>query len=436
MQQMNENYYEITLRELIEILLKGWRFIAIITAICLFLSSIFSFYLNETTYEAKTILMVSFATEKLTALQNNSKDTSGILDTIAAYPTMTIQTYKEQIKSSQILQQVIDEMELVKYGISRNGLRDMVELETIKDTNLIAVKVKYRDPKLAAEIANKLAAEFTASITDMTRKQASKSSQFLKGQLEVEKNNLDEVTLELKEFLSQPRGANELRQEFDSKLLMLTTFKTQLVEKEVELNKTKAGLAVSEKELKSTPQKIVTRKSVGQDALLNQILAETNGTSFKDTAQITMESEEINEGYISLKTIVSEYRIAASELSGEIDMTRTKINLTQKELESMQQELADKEHKQALIQRKVELSQGTYDTFLNKYEQIRIAESTQVGDSTINIISQAVIPESPTRSNSTRNLAIAGVLGLIAGMLIVLFIEYWKASGKPITLSK
>jgi uncharacterized protein involved in exopolysaccharide biosynthesis len=430
MQQINESYEEISLREIIEVLLKGWRLIAIITVVCLLSSGIFGFYIQEPIYEAKTILMASFATEKLTSLRSGSEDLAGILDTISAYPTMTIQTYTEQIKSSKILQQTIDKMELGKYEINRSKLREMVGLETIKDTNLIAVKVTHKDPKLAADIANTLAKEFTASITQMTRQQASESSQFLKGQLEIEKRNLDEATLELKEFLSQPRGVEELRQEFDSKLLMITTFKTQLVEKEVELNRFKAGLAISEQELKKTPQVIVTKKSVGQDPLLNQIIAENNGISIKDAAQITMENEEVNEGYIRLSTKTSEYKIAVSEISREIDIIRTKIDTTQKELETIQLELADKGHNQALIQRKVDLSQGTYDTFLNKYEEIRIAESTEIGDSTINIVSQAVTPEEPVGPRRMLNLAIAGALGMMVGVAIVLFKDYWKTSAK------
>jgi uncharacterized protein involved in exopolysaccharide biosynthesis len=436
MQQMNENYNEITLREFIEIIFNGWRLIAILTAICLLFSGIYSFFMINPVYEAKTILMASFATEKLSNLQNNPEDIAGILDTIAAYPTMTVQTYKEQIKSSKILQQVINEMELSKYEINRTKLRAMVELETIKDTNLIAVKVTHENPELAAAIANKLAMEFTDSITDMTRQQASKSSQFLKSQLEVEKVNLDAATLELKEFLSQPRGANELRQEFDSKLLMLTEFKTRLVQQEVELNKVSAGLVISEKELKNTPQVIVTKKLVGQDPLLNQIVAENKGISIKDAALLVMESEEINLGYINLSDKVSEHKISTSELSGEIEMIKTKINTIQKELEGMQLELADKEHRQSLIQRKVELSQETYDTFLNKYEEIRIAQSTEIGDSTINIISQAAIPEAPMGRGILLNLAIAGILGVMIGVGVVYFKDYWKSSEKMVMASK
>lgn len=436
MQQMNDNYNEISLRELIEVLLKGWRLIAIITAVCVLFSGILSFFILEPTYEAKTILMASDTTARLTNLQNNKEDIAGVLDLLATYPIMTLQTYKEQIKNPQLLQQVIDELKLEKYEINSGNLIEMIDLTTIPDTNLIAVSVTHTDPKLAADIANTLTNKFTAFITNMSRQQASKTSQFLVGQMEIEKKKLDEATLEQKEFLSQPRGAEELRQEFDSKLDMLTTFKTELVEKEVELNKVKAGLTMAEQELNSTPRVIVTKKSVGTDPLLNQIVAETNGTSIKDTAQITMNSEEVNEGYIELRTKVSGYRIDVSELSAEMNMMRTKINTTQKELEGIQAELADKEHNQELIQRNVDLSQGTYDAFLNKYEETRITESTEVGDSTINIISQAVVPDRPTGPRKMLNLAIASVLGLMIGVFVAFFKEYWQSSGKQLVASK
>ncbi|MDF2530974.1 MAG: hypothetical protein K0Q65_555, partial [Clostridia bacterium] len=84
MQQINQNDNEISLREIIEVLLNGWRIIAIITTISLILSGIFSFIIQEPVYEAKTILIASFATERLAGIQNNPEDIAGILDTISA----------------------------------------------------------------------------------------------------------------------------------------------------------------------------------------------------------------------------------------------------------------------------------------------------------------------------------------------------------------
>lgn len=431
-EQQNYYYDEISLRELIEVLLKGWKLIAIITIISVLTSGIFSFFIIDPTYEARTTLMASFATDKLVN-KKSPDDIQGILDTISTYPIMTIQTYKEQIKSPEILQQTIDELGLDKEGFTLNMLKNMIELETIKDTNLIAVKVKHTDPELAAKIANTVAQKFTSFISNMAKQQASKSSQFIQSQLEVEKKKLDNALLELKQFLSQPRGVDELKAEVNSKLKLLTSYKTQLVQKEVALNKLEAALEAAEKELKATPKVLVTKKSLAEDPLLNQIVSDNSDVSVKDTINLTMESEEINESYIELSSKVSNYRISIAETSKEIEDIKNKIELTKKELENIQVELAEKEHQQKLIQRKVNLAQSTYDAFLKKYEETRIAESSEIGDSSILIVSKAVVPQTPVSPRKALNLAIAGVLGVMIGVFVVFFKEYWENSAEEVT---
>ena len=112
---------------------------------------------------------------------------------------------------------------------------------------------------------------------------------------------------------------------------------------------------------------------------------------------------------------------------------KNKIELTKKELENIQVELAEKEHQQKLIQRKVNLAQSTYDAFLKKYEETRIAESSEIGDSSILIVSKAVVPQTPVSPRKALNLAIAGVLGVMIGVFVVFFKEYWENSAEEVT---
>lgn len=430
MQQLNtNNSSEISLRQLIEMLLKGKKIIIVITVISLIISGVMNFVYTEPVYEATTILMAPSATEKLTNQQKNSEEMGGMLDLLNAYPTMTLQTYKEQITSPKILQATIAELKLNQYNLNIIDLADMIELSIIPNTNLITIKVTHKDAVLATNIANTLAKQFTVFISDLSKQQASKSSQFLAAQLETENKKLDASMLELKEFLSGSKGVKELNEEFNSKIMVLTDYQKQLIDKEIEFNKTKAALAASELELKHMPKVYVTKKSIGENPLLNQVYAEKNHTSVKDAAEITMVSEEINDSYTNLQGKVSEYKIAVSMLGREVEEINTKIDSTQKELDSIRLELADKSYRQRQIERKVDISEETYGSFLKKYEEARIAESSEVGDSTIQIVSQAVVPEFPKGSGKMFKLAIGGVLGLMLGMGIVLFREYWIASG-------
>ena len=421
---------EISLRELIEILLKGWKLIAVLTAICIIAAGIFSFYIMDPIYEAKTVLMASYATDKLVNSSSGSDDLEGILDSISVYPSMTIQTYKEQLKSPEILQSTIDELSLNEEGIDINKLTGMISLETIKDTNLIAIKVTSSNPDIASEIANTLADKFTQFITDMARDHASKSSEFLKSQLEVEKSKLDEASLELKKFLSQPRGVAELQGEVSSMLSMLNSYKTQIVEKEVELSKIGAGVKVAEEEMNRTPEVLKTKKTLDNDSFLNQMVSEASNISIIDSSQIIMKSEEINQNYLNLKMKVSSYRIEKAELEQEVNEIKTKIDDYKINLENTQHDLAEKNYEKTLVERSISISQNTYNAFLQKYEESLIAESTKVGESSIDIVSLAMVPNKPVGPRKMLNLAIGAVLGLMIGVFAAFFRAYWKASAK------
>jgi uncharacterized protein involved in exopolysaccharide biosynthesis len=421
---------EISLRELIEILLKGWKFIAVITVISILSAGVFSFYIAGTSYEAKTVLMASYATDKLVSSNSNSDDVEGILDSISMYPPMTIQTYKEQLKSPEILQNTIDELGLQEKEINVEGLSKMISLEIINDTNLIAIKVTYSDPEVAAAIANTLANRFTDFITDMSYDRTSKSSDFLKSQLEIEKAKLDEASLELKQFLSQPRGVDELKGEVSSMLSMINSYKTQTVQKEVELIKIDAGIEAVTKEISRTPEVLTTKKTLDNDSLLNQIVSETGSISIVDTSQLIMESEEINENYQSLNMMLSDLNIHKAELEHELNEIMVKIDENQSTLEASQQELAEKNYEKTLINRKVGISNNTYAAFLQKYEESLIAESTKIGESSIDIVSKAIVPKSPVGPRKMLNLAIGAVLGMMIGVFGAFFRAYWIESGK------
>ncbi|SHJ72541.1 Uncharacterized protein involved in exopolysaccharide biosynthesis [Dethiosulfatibacter aminovorans DSM 17477] len=422
---------EISLRELIETLFKNWKMITIITTAFMFVAAIMGYIIMDPVYEAETVLMASYATEKISSVNANTDDLEGILDSISVYPNMTLQTYKEQLNSPAVLQETIDELGLSKENINVARLIKMVSLETISNTNLIAIKVASDNPKLSSEIANTLADKFTDFITDMSKERASNSSKFLEKQLEAEKTKLDDALLGLKQFLSQPRGVDELKGEVNSVLSMLTNYKTQVVQKNVELSKVIAGIYATEEEISKTPKIITVRKTLDSDSLLNQVVSELNDISIIDTSEIVMESEEINKNYLSLTINASNLKIQKAELEKEIEQLSLKISDYQMELENIQQELAGKNYEKTLIDNKISIAQETYDAFLKKYEESLIAESTKIGESSIYIVSYAIVPEYPIGPRKLLNTAIGGILGLMLGVCIAFFRAYWKATSKP-----
>jgi len=419
---------EISLRELIEALLKNKRIIAIITILAIALSAVVSFLILEPVYEAKTVLMASNLNGKQPA-QQRTNGVEDLLNTMSQYPQMTIETYKEQMNNPQILQQTIDELKLGEKGISRSGLKGMLSLSTIKDTNLINVTVKYSDKIVAKDIANTIAKKFTSFVSETAKEQAERSSNYIKQQMDIEKENLDNVLLEYKKYLAQPKGLQELQAEFDSKIQLLTKYKSDLLDTNIEEQKIRSGLAAAQKKLSETSEKITLDKSLIEEPFLSQVIGDNIDGNIKDTIEsIKVQSEEVNNTYTILADNVNLLVIELAKTTAHKSNLQLEISGIQKQLESLQVDLADKQHQDTIIQEKVRFANDTYNAFLEKYEEIRITKSSAIGDASIIIVSPAVEPLNPIAPNKKMNIAIAAVLGIMLGVFIAFFKEYWQSS--------
>ena len=419
---------EISLRELIEVLLKNKRIIAVITILSILISSVVSFLVLEPVYEAKTILMASNLYNKQQAVQQTADGVEALLNTMSQYPQMTIETYKEQINNPQILQQTIDELKLTDRNITRRELKNMITLSTIKDTNLITIAIEYSDKKMASDIANTIARKFTDFVSDKAKEQATKSSNYIKLQMDVEKENLDQVLLEYKTYLSQPRGLNELQKEVDSKLDLITQYKSDLLNANIEEQKNRASLSAAERQLKNTPQKITVNRSLLDEPYMSQAIENTTGKSSKELFGVRVEAEEVNDSYTALKDIVNTLNVELAKIAAEKSSLQVGISALQKELETLQADLGDKQHQDIIIQEKVKFAQDTYNSFLKTYEETRISKSSAIGDASIIIISAAVEPMQPVAPNKKLNIAIAAILGLMLSIFVAFFREYWRTS--------
>ncbi|QZY55540.1 GumC family protein [Crassaminicella profunda] len=425
--EQQTQYDEISLRELIEVLLKQKKLIIGVTAVCVLAAFVLSFFVMEPVYEAKTVLMASNITDKYKAKQRG-EGIEGILDSVAEIPDLTIETYKEQLKNPVILEETIKELGLDKKEMTRLDLANIIELETIKDTNLIAIKVKNTDKKLAAEIANTLSKKFVNFIATKSKEQANKSSNSIEEQKDVQKQKLDDVLVEYKDFLAQPKGVKELQADIDAKIKLVTDYKTKLAEEKVNEQQLRAKINRAEDELKTTPEKVALKKSLSDDPYMSQVATENSTESSSDLFGVSIEVEEKNDNYYLLKQTLSDFKIQLSESTAKQQNLRKEITRAQNELEKLQVDFAEKQHDERIITNKVDLAQSTYDAFNKKLEEISIAQSSILEDANIIIETPALEPIKPVSPNKKLNVVIAGVLGIMIGVFLAFFREYWKST--------
>ncbi len=180
---------EIDLRVYIQILKKRRAFIGAITLLAVLASAIVSFFILQPVYEARTVLLVSQAAEKLqTTSQGNSPDS--IINNLSRIPVPTMNTYIGQLKSDALMLRVIEHMGLAEYGYTPRGLNGQVKVTNDKDSYLLDIAVNNKDPQLARDIANTLSQEFIASITERNQEVMNRSVVFLEEQMEAVRQEL------------------------------------------------------------------------------------------------------------------------------------------------------------------------------------------------------------------------------------------------------
>lgn len=388
---------EISLRELIEILIKRKKMIAVITAASVIIATIFSFFILKPTYEAKMVMMTSNLGNQLNTNGDIDKVDS-LLNAMSQYPDMSLETYRQQIKAPEVLRKTITDLGL-ENEYRPSTLADRITLETIKETQLITIKMTHTDSEKAAKIVNTVGQNFISFVTEKAQERFAKNSEYVKTQMETEKVKYEEALLELKEILSQPRGAKELGLELDSSFEQITEFKAALNELEVKRDGLIKAIEESEKSSNNKGSMIVKPN-----------LGDNFNISFDDSNKVM--------------------KIDLAETEGRISSIKNQIEDLQEHIEKLQVEYQDKQYEEKVVKQKVDIAQKTYESFSGKYEELKVSETAKLGELSINIISSAYPTTRPVGPRKALNLAISLVLGLMMGVFAAFFIEYWQSTNE------
>ena len=150
---------EISLREYFLILGKRLWVILLITIISVVASGIVSYYVLVPEYQTFTTLMVG----KPKDYQN--------YDQKLEYNELLlnqklVNTYGQIVQSRVVTDEVIENLNL---NLSYKEFTDKVNVNLVKDTEIIKIEVTDTNPKLAAKIANETAQVFMNSVTDIMK---------------------------------------------------------------------------------------------------------------------------------------------------------------------------------------------------------------------------------------------------------------------------
>jgi exopolysaccharide transport family protein len=312
-------------------------------------------------------------------------------------------------------------------------LRKNLKISRAGTTYLIQIAYTAREPRKAALIANAFAAEYLVSQLDAKFEATRKANDWLKQRLE--------------ELQKQVRDADTAVELYKTQHNLLATRSGTLTEQEVagldqQLADARNELAASEARL-STATALLAGGGTGEDLAealnskviqdLRRQLAETSqkaaelratfGPSHPDVINTERQLDEVRR---LLRTEVS--RIV-SNLKAQVDVARQRRDSLEATAAESKSALANNNeagvHLRALEQ-KAESARALYASYLDRYLQTSSQEGIQQSDA--RIASEAKVPRGPSAPKMMLSLALAAVLAVMAGLVVVFIAESLDSS--------
>ena len=150
-----ENYEEIDIKRILEIIFSKKIFIILILLLSITLGYVYSYYYKQPEYKSSvTILLVA----------DENKVDKELTQTDLNINSSLISTYSSIAKSTNVMQKTIDNLKL---EMSASKLQKNVEATQIDKTQFLKITVRNSNPETAKNIANELAKVFTEQIKEI-----------------------------------------------------------------------------------------------------------------------------------------------------------------------------------------------------------------------------------------------------------------------------
>ena len=374
-----------------------------------------------------------------------------------------IMTYNERIISTNNLLSVIKKLDLdVNLKTPRamenmiNKIRSNIDV-TVKGINLFEITYEDEDPKLAMLITRTLTDNFIESTLNESRTQSHSVFDFIKGMAEQYKKNLEDSENTLENFKKQHIG--ELPGEVNSNLTKLSQYDSMYTETKLALDvaflKKKKIEEQIEKEkpfinpqgdtrerLKSLEAKLAQLMSMYTEnypevKMLKKIIENTKKQISGEIPDGTPDNPEMalpNPVYQKLKESLSDVEIEITSLNGKLQSYQNKLN----EYSDKAKSVPEQEQELTKISRDYKVNEEIYQMLLRRLEEARITKELQADEEgeKYRIVDPPLTPINPIKPNRARIMLIGLLLGVGAGIGMVVLLEYFDHSIRELNDAK
>lgn len=423
----NDNYDEISLRELLETIWKGKALIAIITVVAIILTVVASFVIMDEKYEAS----VTLRTSPIKMSSTYSGEEAAAFADLESKLTLTPAQYAEYMSNLDFLDILAAETNLTtEDGQQMTGEQIGGLITTTADdkTSLVKVTVTGTEPAKVYTIAGKIETSFVKYINDFVNVNIELYNATLQDNINLAKDALATKEAELNDF-RRTNGSIELLSDEVSRLQSrISELNSNIELIDSELAGDIASLDTLTEELKDANALDESQlKIVGE---LKQAITEDAGNELDSDFYIETDLNS-NNGQISQSVRLLELSRLQMRLLNNYNKKAADIRqLEETEIlyQDKQQELLEIQPIYTNYKSEYDIALSTYTSYMKRISASKVYAELDVASTFVTQMAAPVEPKAPVSPNKILNLAIGIVLGLMLGVFVVFFREYWKNS--------
>ena len=300
--------------------------------------------------------------------------------------------------------------------------------EVGKKTSIIKLTVQNTSPVKAREIANTLAQVYLEQSVGFKSQEASKTVEFLEGQINKLQGSLDESETNLQAYKSA------------SGMVKLEASAEQAVKRLADLDTERATLSLQKKQvefartaLKEAMARglVYTPSIIKEDGAVSSLAAKLDDLEIQKKA-LRQEQTEENPRIRAIQAQIAETQaklLATYEANlRALDKNLAGVTTLIQENEGELRQLPSAELELARLTRVSKVNADIYLFLLQKHEEARIAKAATI--SNINVIDPARLPRLPVKPDKKKNLVLAVLVGLMLGAGLAFFADYLDDSIK------
>lgn len=374
---MEEQEDEINLLDYWRVIIKRWRIIALIFWASVIAAAIVSLLMTPI-YQAKvTIMPIESSGGRLSSALRSLGSVPFVGGMLPSIGGASANKLEAVLKSRTMAEDVIQSLDLIKILFEepqdeppslQDAVRSLTGITKFADDKkgLISISVEYKDPGIAADIANQFTVALKRFLNENALSMAKRNRIFIENQLKKVKEELQDAEEAMKNFQTNKKIVS-MDAQTEASITALANLKAQITEKEVQLGVIKNF---------STPSNpdVITIKDELRELKKQLAMLESKGSNPEaDAFPSLSEAPKLGLQYIRLK-------------------------------------------RKALTQGKL------YELLTQQYEIAKIDETKE--DIAFQVIDKAIPPEKRIKPKRRLNVMLAGVVSLFAGIFLVFFLEY------------